>query len=138
MSLQTLRLESARAPGHFIKAKAVSGTDPITLLIFEMAKADNFSLQLIWTGDITADVKVYMSNSYNPKLDDPQNEAVALTPGNWVDTGSRYLADFTAPAGSAGSSEIHGSSVECAWLKVVIDPASGSGAVDGYLSGKSI
>jgi hypothetical protein len=137
MSLQTLRSESGRDPGHVIKAKAVSDTTPIAL-IFEMAKADNFSFQLVWTGTIAADVAVFFSNSYNPNMTDPQNEAIALWPGNWIDTGDRYLADFTAPAGSAGGSEIHGSAVECAWLKVVITPTGGSGIVDGYLSGKSL
>src|SRR5437763_1096421 len=137
MSSQTLRLESNRDPGHVIKAKAVTDTTPIPL-IFEMAKADNFSLQLVWTGTIAADVVVFASNSYNPNQNDPQDETIALWPGHWMDTGSRYLADFVAPAGSPGTSEIHGSAVECAWLKVVITPTAGAGVVDGYLSGKSI
>jgi hypothetical protein len=137
MSLQTLRSEAGRDPGHVIKAKTVSDTTPITL-IFEMAKADNFSLQLVWTGTIAATVAVYCSNSYNPNMTNPQDETIALWPGNWINTGARYLADFTAPAGSAGTSEIHGSAVECAWLKLVFTPTGGAGVVDGYLSGKSI
>lgn len=82
-----------------------------------------------------------MSNSYNPNLgaeDGAQNEAEALNAGHWIDVSSHYPTDYTDPAGSATSGEIHGTFVEAAWLKVVITPASGSGTVDGYLSVKSL
>lgn len=138
MSVQTHRLESVRDPGHVIKAKAISGTSAITLLIFEMAKADNFSLELDFAGTVTGPVTVLMSNSYNPNMNDPQDESIALNAGHWIDVTSRYTADYTDPAGSATSGEIHGTFVEAAWLKVVITPASGSGTVDGYLSVKSL
>jgi hypothetical protein len=128
----------ARYPGHVIKALAVSGTDEITVLIFEMAKADNFSLHLIWTGTIDGPFKVYMSNSYNPNPEFPQDETKALNPGNWVDVTTRYTADTSDPGGGAGETEIHGTFVECAYLKVTLTPGSGSGVLDGYLSGKSL
>jgi hypothetical protein len=123
MSQQTLRSESGRDPGHVLKSVPATGTTPVTL-IFEMAKADNFSLQLLWNAALTAHVTVGASNSYNPNMNDPQNESIALNPGNWIDTGSRYLADFTDPAATASGGEIHGTFVECAWLKVTITPSS--------------
>jgi hypothetical protein len=123
MSTQSLRAEGGRDPGHVLKAVPATGTTPVTL-IFEMAKADNFSLQLIWNVALTAHVTVGMSNSYNPNPEFPQDETKALNPGNWLDTGSRYLADFTDPAATASGGEIHGTFVECAWLKMTITPSS--------------
>ncbi len=151
MSYQSLTLRSAdrRDPGHVIgtasnpKAPIVSGTVPASsttpiTLILDMTNSDHFSLALVLTGTITAAVKVEMSNCYNPNNNDVQDESTALYPGKWIDTSTRYTSDFTAPAGSSGSGEIHGTWVEAAFLKVTITPdGSGAGQIDGYLSGKS-
>ncbi len=143
MSIQhlgvTTPLKRGRDTGRVInQAVPAASTTPFAF-IFDMCEADHFSMQLAWTGDITAAVKVYTSNSFIPNPSDEQNEDAAIRSGVWTDRSSDFT--FTAPAGSAGNTEIHGTFIEACFIKIEIAPdgsSTGASHVDGYVSVKAV
>jgi hypothetical protein len=96
-----------RDRGHIFNAVAANSTPKDVQYILSAHNIDNFSIHLYWTTHVTCtDVKVYTSNSFQPNPAAPQDETVAMSPGKWVDTGSRWTTGFTAPAASASQGEI--------------------------------
>lgn len=97
---------------------------------------ENFSIQLVWGAKVSwTDNKIYTSNQYvpNPAEGGGQDETMALRPGNWVDTGTRWTTGFTAPTGTTASQgEIcsQGKPVDACYVKITLHGVVASSTTD--------
>jgi hypothetical protein len=149
MSRQILGVSDAaptgrgRGVGQLFGGPFTPGSAADLSFIIPMCDIENFSLQFVWGASITCTaVHVFTSNSFEPYQADYQNEARALRPGYWVDTGTRWTTGFTAPSASAaGEGEIcsQGKPIDAAYLKVTFSGLAGNGTdtLQGFVSAKS-
>jgi hypothetical protein len=136
-----------RAVGQIFGGPITVTTTPTTYQwIIACNDIENFSIHLVWGAKVSwTSNKVYISNSYVPNnaTGGGQDETQALRAGNWVDTGTRWTAGFTAPTGTTASTgEIcsQGTPIDACYLRIVLVGVVASSTTDvvtGFASTKS-
>jgi len=116
--------------------------------IIDCNEIDLVSVQVTSTGTLTATITVLASNSFIPAADDAMFGAPAPAVAGAVRAGSfvaitTRVTGITNPAGAGGDCIIGiGAAAEPfvahGFVKVVFTPASGSGNLDMYVSGKRV
>lgn len=137
--------------GHF-SFGSVSNTN-VRELIIDCNGIDSLSIQVVWTGTLTATIAILASNSYIPLGSDAQFIAAGAASPPAAGLNARRAGTFSAittrvtgitnPAGAGGDCII---SVAVAgepfvthnFVKFRFTPASGTGNLDVYVSGKAV
>jgi hypothetical protein len=115
---------------HLIQAESM-GAD-ITSQVVDIRYMDNVALQLVWTGDAVGPFEVQGSLDFVPP---PQPGGTPVNAGTWVDL---TLSPAPAAAGSADSALIDLNQLSFPFVRVFFDRTSGTGTLNGYVSGKQV
>jgi hypothetical protein len=141
-----------------MNAAILANTATPAVWIVDLREVDIFSFQMVWTGTLTATVKIETSNDYFPNLAHVgttplttglQSEADNMrdytpTAGvtvHWDDATSAFTRLGSLPAGSAGNcSFLYPRFFEYCFAKITVTPTSDSGAknVQTFQSGKAV
>ena len=119
--------------------------------IFDCSTVDTLSIQARTGGTLAGTIKIFASNSFVPNQSDtmfgsgggsPTYQTKAVVPGTFIDITSR-VTGITNPAGSGGDCMINVAVagepfVTPRMIKFQFVQSAGSGAVDIFVSGKSL
>lgn len=115
-----------------IDAQAMSGTNTITSAVTNVVYKDSVAIQLNWTGDPVGTFTVQGCLDYVPS--NPQGGGTPNS-GTWDDI---PLTGIPAAAGVADTIIINMQQVAWPYIRVIYTNISGSGTLNGYISGKSL
>lgn len=93
-------------------------------------------------GSLVAAVKIYLSDSYMPNSQTPQDESTAIVAGNWVEITSECVGIIAITGASAIDQVIipqrtgTAGRIQTTYIRIVIDWTSGTGVLSGWWHGR--
>lgn len=117
--------KNALTPYHVINAVSMGAT--ITGAAVNIQYLDNISIQLIFTGSPVGTVSLEGSLSYAQS-----STGAVINAGTWTPLGVTYAIS------AAGDLLIDLNEMSFPWIRIKYTRSSGSGTLDGYISGKAI
>lgn len=133
------RLTGLNADTVTADVSVILGVDEIDFLTLQLHVAAG--------GNLVAAAKVFVSNSYQPNPQTPQDEATALVAGNWVEITSQCIGIVAITGAGAQDQMIVAQRTAAVaqtagrltntYVKLTLAFASGSGVVSGWFHGRS-
>lgn len=117
--------KNALAPIRFINAQTMAAD--VTSNPINIQYLDNISIQLNFTGTPTGTFDLQGSLDYSP--------GPFANTGNWI---SVTLPVAPVAAGAASQILLDLNQLSFPWVKIVYTRSSGTGTLNGYISGKAI
>lgn len=108
---------------------ASMGAD-VTSAVTNIQMLDNIGFQVVWTGTPVGSFDVQVSLNYTQ--DEWGNVSNA---GDWSSIG---LTPAPSASGSAGSAYIDINQISAPWIRLVYTRTSGTGTLQGYITGKMV
>jgi cytoskeletal protein RodZ len=112
-------------------AVAQSIASNYTSTAMDIRNLDNLAFFLVWTGTPTGTFAVQVSEDYTQS-----STGTVINAGTWVATTAS--SGTAVPSGSASAGQLVFTSNANSWVRIVYTASSGTGTLNGYLSGKSI
>lgn len=104
----------------------------ITSAVTHIGHLTNIGLQLIWSGTVAGSLIVQVSLDY---AQDTQGNVTNT--GTWSDVLLSSDQSTALTVSNSGDAYIDLSNLAAPWIRVFYDSTSGSGALQGYISGKA-
>lgn len=132
-----MAVKNVSPPFQFFSSLAVTGTSVVSnSSASSVLYKDNIGLQYAFTGNMTGQIDVQVSNDYNPGMPESAGTANA---GSWtsvVQTSPNTLP-YILGSGTANVF-INLSGLGCAWLRTQYTNSSGTGTMTGTFVAKSL
>lgn len=132
-----MAVKNVSPPFQFYSALDVTGTSAVyTSSASSILYKDNIGLQYAFTGNAQGEIKLELSNDYNPGL--PESAGGFLA-GTWVSLTQTAPNTLPATIGSGTSALfVNLTQISASYIRSVWTNSSGSGTITGYFVAKSL